>query len=197
MTQPAPGPYQPAPQVQYHVEQPGSKPWVERRYGRVTDLSDRIVPGLIDIAIPLVLVVAFVALGGVLLVMGLPETYSCGPYGMDSCDVPGTGNGLLIGTAIVMFVLSFFAPFAFICWNRIWRVHRTGQSLGRKVAHLRVIDAVSGTHPQIGPMILREVVRQIAGFLSWIWILLDTDDRSLADIVGSTHVIHDPGQPKS
>lgn len=182
---------QPA-QMQYHPEQPGSKPWVERRYGRVAGFADRIAPALIDVALSMAIVLVLVGLGAVLLVAGIPQTRDCGPYGMDSCDVPGTGNGALIALAVVMFVLSFLATVAFVCWNRIWRVHRTGQSLGKKFCHLRVIDAVHGTHPPLGPAVLRELIHQLAGPISWIWIVVDADDRTLADICGSTHVVHLP-----
>src|SRR5699024_9899323 len=136
------------PQTPY-PEHPGSKAWIERRHGRVAGFAERIVPALIDIALAMAIVLVLVGLGAVLLVAGIPQSHDCGPYGMDTCQVPGTGNGLLIALAVVMFVLSFLAAFAFICWNRIWRVHRSGQSLGKTFCHLRVIDAVHGTHPAL------------------------------------------------
>ena len=37
---------------------------------------------------------------------------------------------------------------------------------------------------------LRELVHQFAGIISWIWMLVDHDDRTLADIAGHTHVVH-------
>ena len=40
------------------------------------------------------------------------------------------------------------------------------------------------------PAALRELVHQFAGIISWIWMLVDDDDRTLADIVGKTHVVH-------
>ena len=53
-----------------------------------------------------------------------------------------------------------------------------------------VVDAETGAVPRLGPAALRELVHQFAGIISWIWMLVDDDDRTLADIVGKTHVVH-------
>lgn len=169
---------------------PGSKAWVEQRHGRVAAFTDRIVPALVDGALAAAATFIPLVLGIVLVVAGSPDTYDCGVYYTRTCEVPGSGSGALVALGVLMFFLTFLAGLAVVAWNRVWRVTRTGQSLGKKVTGLRVIDAETGANPQLGPAALRELVHQFAGIISWIWMLFDDDDRTLADIVGRTHVIH-------
>ncbi len=125
-----------------------------------------------------------------LIVAGIPDSYDCGyanpRYG---CQVPGSGSGEQIFFGIVLLFLSVFVAWGLTVWNRVWRVHKTGQSVGRKMMGLRVINAHTGTHPEFGSAVLRELVHQFASIISWIWMLVDDDDRTLADIVGTTHVV--------
>ena len=132
-------------------------------------------------------------LGLVPIIAGMPDTYDCGYYNTRTCEVPGSGSGGLVGLGILLIFLSFLAAIAMAAWNRVWRVTKTGQSIGKKVTGLKVIDAESGAHPELGPAVLRELVHQFAGIISWIWMLFDDEDRTLADIVGKTHVIHTEG----
>lgn len=171
------------------LNRPGSRAWVEQRYGRSAAFTDRIVPGILDALLAMVSALIPFVLGIVLIIAGLPERYDCNLWGENSCTVPGSGSGLLVALGISMFFVSILASLAMTAWNRVWRVTRTGQSLGKKFAGLRVIDAETGGHPQLGPAALRELVHQFAGIISWIWIFIDDDDRTLADIVGKTHVI--------
>lgn len=191
MTQPPQGgpPGPPPPPGGSDPNRPGSRAWVEQRYGSSAAFTDRIIPGILDALLAAVSAFIPLVLGVVLIIAGLPDTYDCALWGENSCTVPGTGSGVLVALGISMFFLSVLASFAMIAWNRVWRVTRTGQSLGKKFAGLRVVDAETGEHPQLGPAALRELVHQVAGIISWIWMLIDDDDRTLADIVGKTHVI--------
>lgn len=169
---------------------PGSKAWIQQRHGRVAEFTDRIVPGIIDALLPMAAGLIPLLLGVALFIAGLPDAYDCGYYGTRTCEVPGSGSGALVAIGVLLMLLSSLLSLAVIAWNRVWRVTRTGQSVGKKMNGLKVIDAESGTSPDLGPAILREVIHQFAGIISWIWILVDDDDRTLADIVGKTHVIH-------
>lgn len=169
---------------------PGSKAWVEQRHGRTAEFSERILPGIIDAAISFAAAFIPLILGIVLIIAGLPDTYDCGYYNTTTCEVPGSGSGGLVVVGLLLMLLTFFISLAVAFWNRVWRVTKTGQSIGKKMNGLKVIDAESGGHPELGPAVLRELVHQFAGIISWIWMLIDDDDRTLADIVGKTHVIH-------
>lgn len=169
---------------------PGSKAWVQQRFGRTAEFSDRILPGIIDALIASAAALIPVILGIALIVAGIPDTYDCGYLDADSCEVPGSGSGGLIALGVILILLSVLISFAVAFWNRVWRVTKTGQSIGKKLNGLKVIDGSSGGNPSLGPAFLRELIHQFAGILSWIWMLIDDDDRTLADIVGKTHVIH-------
>lgn len=171
---------------------PGSRAWVEQRYGRSAAFADRILPGILDGLLTSAAGFIPLVLGIISIVAGVPDSYACGAYYDETCSVPGSGSGVLIGLGILLVLLSVVASLAVVAWNRVWRVTRTGQSLGKKVTGLKVIHAESGANPQLGPAALRELVHQFAGIISWIWMLVDDDDRTLADIVGKTHVIQVP-----
>ncbi len=171
-------------------DKPGSKAWVQQRFGRTADFAERILPGLVDALITAAAAFIPVILGLVLIVSGIPETYDCGYLDTDTCEVPGSGSGGLIALGVILILLSFLISLAVAFWNRVWRVTKTGQSIGKKANGLKVIDAESGGNPELGPAVLRELIHQFAGIISWIWMLIDDDDRTLADIVGKTHVIH-------
>lgn len=198
MTEPTPGapvspsaphpPSAPFPSGASDPSRPGSHAWVEQRYGRTADFADRILPGIIDGLVSFAASLVPLVLGIVCIIVGMPSTYDCGYY--STCEVPGSGSGALIGLGILLLFLTVVVSLAVVAWNRVWRVTKTGQSIGKKITGLRIVDAESGGHPQLGPAALRELVHQFAGIISWIWMLIDDDDRTLADIVGKTHVIH-------
>lgn len=171
------------------VTAPGSKAWVERHHGPVADFTDRIPPGIVDVLLTGVGALVPMIAGVVLIVSGIPNTYPCGEGLTGTCEVPGSGSGVLVASGFVLVFLSVVAGFAITAWNRVWRVTRTGQSIGKKLFGLKVIDAEAGTVPELGPALLRELVHQFAGIISWLWMLVDGDDRTLADIVAKTHVI--------
>lgn len=187
--QPGQTPPSPFPQGGSDPGRPGSRAWVEQRYGRTAPFSDRILPGIIDGLIGFAAAFVPLVLGIICIFAGSPDTYECGVYYTRDCEVPGTGSGALVALGILLLFLTFVVSLAVVAWNRVWRVTKTGQSIGKKVTGLRVIDAETGGHPKLGAAALREVVHQFAGIISWIWMLIDDDDRTLADIVGKTHVI--------
>lgn len=170
---------------------PGSKAWVEQRYGKVTDFGDRIVPYIIDMALMYVVLVITLCIGGILVGAGSPDTTPCYYGSYTDCSVPGTGNAGVVALGITIMFLGSLAALLFIFWNRVWRVSKTGQSLGRKVTGLHVINAETGQHPGLGEAFVRELVASFAGIISAIWIFIDDDSRTLGDIVGKTAVIKD------
>lgn len=181
-----PGPY--ATTSGSDPNRPGSLGWVEQRYGKVTDFGDRIVPYIVDMLLPLAALFLPVILGTVLFVAGLPDQRPC-YYSYESCDVPGTGSGALVTLGVLLWFLGFVVYYAFWFWNRVYKVSKTGQSIGRKMSGLKVINAEEGRVPTLGEAFLRELVSQVAGIISIIWMAIDDDRRTLGDLVGKTNVI--------
>ncbi|MGE9782359.1 RDD family protein [Janibacter sp. G368] len=169
---------------------PGSRAWVEQRFGRSASFGDRILPGVVDSLLVSLAGLVPLVIGIICFVQGLPEREYCTLYGTNGCSVPGTGSTALVTLGVVLMMLSVVTALAMVAYNRVWRVTRTGQSLGKRLTGLRVVDAETGAVPRLGPAALRELVHQFAGIISWIWMLVDHDDRTLADIAGHTHVVH-------
>lgn len=172
---------------------PGSRAWVDARYGRTTEFADRIVPRIVDNAVGFLPPFLLFLVGFGLFVAGLPETRPCSYAYYDDCEIPGSGNGALVGLGILLWFLAFVLSFAVWFWNRVWRVTKTGQSIGRKMSGLKVVNAEEGRLPRLGEMVLRELVTSVAGIIDIVWMLVDDQRRTLGDIVGKTAVVHDKG----
>lgn len=168
---------------------PGSRAWVEQRYGPVTDFSDRVLPRLIDQVLASVPTAILLTVGAVLFVVGLPDYEPCSYGSMTDCEVPGTGSSAMWITGIVLIAVSSLLIYVVWFWNRIWRVSRTGQSIGRRVTGLKVVNAADGGRPTLGAMVLRELLVLMLGIVDWIWMLFDADRRTLGDIVAKTAVV--------
>lgn len=188
--QAAPG-YQAAPGINpYGGGQawPGSRAYVEQRFGPVAGFGARAGALLIDTLITLIGLVPFV-LGAVLLVMAVPETDAYG-YG-----VPGTADGGLAATGGILMGLGVLLMIGLQVWNRIFRMGRTGQSIGKKMLGLKLINEQTGQ--PIGAMqsFLRELLGGLINqvfYLSYLWMLWDDNKQTLADKVVHSTVIEVP-----
>ncbi len=169
---------------------PGSRAWVEEHHGPTAALVDRIPGGIVDALLSGLTTLGLLALGTVVFVAGYPETYPCSTGLNGTCVRHGTGSGPLMTLGIILLALALVAGLGVILWNRVLRVARTGQSLGKSLTGLQVIDARSGEVPGLGQALLRELISAGVGVISWLWILVDDEDRSLADVAAGTHVIH-------
>ncbi|WP_068251219.1 RDD family protein [Janibacter corallicola] len=140
---------------------------------RTADFVDRIPAGIIDELIPGLAALFVGVLGLIVLLAG--------------------DSGALVAVGLVLLGLALLVDIALIVWNRVVLVVRTGQSIGKRVCGLQVVDATSGLPPAVGPALLRELVGRVAGVFSWLWVLIDDQDRSLADLAAGTIVVHHGG----
>ena len=140
---------------------------------RTADFVDRIPAGIIDELIPGLAALFVGVLGLIVLLAG--------------------DSGALVAVGLVLLGLALLVDIALIVWNRVVLVVRTGQSIGKRVCGLQVVDATSGLPPSVGPALLRELVGRVAGVVSWLWVLIDDQDRSLADVAAGTIVVHQGG----
>ncbi len=141
---------------------------------RTADFTDRVPAGIIDELVSGVPALLVGVLGLVLLLAG------------DSSAV------ILVG--LILLGLAVLLDIALVVWNRVVRVVRIGQSVGKSACGLQVVDAASGLPPSVGPALLRELVSRVAGVFSWLWVLIDDEDRSLADIAAGTLVVRHHGR---
>ncbi len=69
-------------------------------------------------------------------------------------------------------------------WNRVFKMGRTGQSVGKKVIGLYLLDDKTGQPIGAGMCFLREVVQTLVNqvfYLGWLWMLWDADRQTLGD----------------
>ncbi|HET6968762.1 MAG TPA: RDD family protein [Ornithinibacter sp.] len=103
------------------------------------------------------------------------------------------GNEGAIATGVVLMVLGGLITLAITVWNRIFRMGRTGQSVGKSAMGLKLVDDKTGQPIGAGMCFLREIVAGIVNqvfYLSYLWMLWDTDKVTLADkAVHSTVVV--------
>lgn len=189
---PAPSPYQPAPPVNPYggatQAYPGSRAYVEQHFGPVADFGSRFLALLIDSLITLVGLVPMV-IGLVVLVLSGPDTDELG------YSVEGTGDGGQAAIGALLFVLGLVVMWGIHLWNRVFKMGRTGQSVGKKAMGLKLIHEHSGepigAAAAFGREVLSQVINQIF-FLSSLWMLWDDNKQTLHDKIVSSTVIKVP-----
>ncbi len=160
--------------------QPGAIGYVETYFGPVATFGDRVVALLIDVAVNLVAVIPF-AIGLGLLIGGLPRDAQYDAYG--NLVTSGGHTALAVIGGVIM-ALGLFGSFAFSLWNRVWRMGRTGQSIGKSRTGLMLVDARTGQPIGAGMCFLRELVSGAVNqvvYLSYLWMLWDDDRQTVAD----------------
>lgn len=94
--------------------------------------------------------------------------------------------------AIILLIVGFLASIGLGLWNRVFRQGRTGQSIGKSVLHLRLIDSRTGETIGAGRAFLREFLSGIfnnACFLDSLWPLWDEQKQTWHDKVSNTWVV--------
>lgn len=188
----APSPYQSAPQVNPYggggQAFPGSRAYVEQRFGPVSSFGRRAGALLIDTLLSLIGLIPMV-IGAVMLVVAAPDVDELG-YTVD-----GTADGGTAAIGGILIVLGIVLSIGIQVWNRIFKMGRTGQSVGKKALGLKLINEQTGE--PIGAMqsFLRELlgglINQIV-YLSYLWMLWDDNKQTLADKVVHSTVIDVP-----
>lgn len=195
-----PGGYAPAPSYQSapapgaynspgsYAAPAGTRAYVEQHFGPVATFGPRAKAGIIDLLISLV-PLALMLVGFVLLIAGAPTTRTDGLMEPAVNDDGSTG---LLATGVGLMVLSTLLLFAVMLWNRVFRMGRTGQSIGKQVVGLKLIDGTTGQPIGAGKSFLREIVHGLANqiiYLSYLWMLWDDNRQTLGDLAVKSMVI--------
>lgn len=208
-TAPPPAPYQPAAPNQPAPQQnpyggwttapayasgpavPESVPYVEAHFGPVASFGDRVLALLVDVGLsflPFLLMLA----GIPFIVAGVPDRNGVDEYGMTTY---GDANGALIAVGIAVMVLFWLVGVGFQLWNRVFRMGRRGQSIGKSVVGLKLVDARTGAPIGAGNCFLRELVSGVVNgvvYLSYLWMLWDDNRQTVADKAVHSTVIKVP-----
>ena len=160
---------------------PGSLAYVEQNFGRVAGFGQRALAYLIDTALSLIGLIP-VIIGIIVLAVGASNSVTTDEFG----NITSTGD-FDPGLAVVGGLLIAFGALVGITitiWNRVFKMGRTGQSVGKKVIGLYLLDDKTGQPIGAGMCFLREVVQTLVNqvfYLGWLWMLWDADRQTLGD----------------
>lgn len=160
----------------------GSLPYVEHHFGPVAQFGDRILPAIIDALLPMIGVVVAVV-GMIVASLGAPSS---------SYD---EGSPALAIVGFVVMMLGFVGSFAIWVWNRLIKQGSTGQSVGKKMGGLKLIDSTTGQPIGAGKAFLRDFVQGLVNqivYLGYLWMLWDANRLTLGDMVVKSTVIKVP-----
>jgi uncharacterized RDD family membrane protein YckC len=160
---------------------PGSLAYVEQNFGTVASFGQRALAYLIDFALTLIGLVP-VVIGIIVLTVGATDTLSTDQFG----NVTSTGeiDPAVATIGILLIVAGGLVSIGITIWNRIFKMGRTGQSVGKKVIGLYLLDDKSGQPIGAGMSFLRELVQSLVNqiiYLGWLWMLWDADKQTLGD----------------
>lgn len=161
-------------------------------WGPLAGWGTRVAAYLIDGLVQLIGVVPYIV-GVVLFVVGAPDS---GGYDGRYSDYapPKEGNtGLMVaGGLLVLAGLALMIGLQI--WNRAFRQGRTGQSIGKKVMGVRLVDEGTGQPIGAGMAFVRDLAHALDGFayVGYLWPLWDDKRQTFADKILSTVVVEVP-----
>ncbi|MFC7486226.1 RDD family protein [Knoellia sp. CPCC 206453] len=188
----APSPYEAAPTVNpYGVgapAYPGTRAYVEQQFGPVAGFGSRVGAFLIDVLLSFIGLIPLI-IGLVLLVVAGPDVDEFGN------SVSGTGDAGMAAMGGILALLGVLLMWGIVIWNRIFKMGRTGQSVGKKAMGLKLIHEQTGQPIGAGMAFGREILSQFINqilFLSNLWMLWDDNKQTLHDKIVSSTVIEVP-----
>lgn len=108
----------------------------------------------------------------------------------------GTGASMLRDAgnrpAVTVLLLGYLWMLGWVCWHVVAQV-RTGQSVGKRLVHVRVVDATASP-PGVGRTIMRlllHLVDLLPAGLGFLWPLWDVHGQTFADKLTGTTVVRD------
>ncbi|WP_328333608.1 RDD family protein [Kribbella sp. NBC_00382] len=94
--------------------------------------------------------------------------------------------------AVILLILGILASIGLWVWNRVIRQGKTGQSVGKSVLKIKLVDATYFQPIGAGKSLLRDILRGIfdqACLLNSLWPLWDDKKQTWHDKVMSTYVV--------
>jgi uncharacterized RDD family membrane protein YckC len=177
-----------APPPAYAVPQPFIQP---EPWGPLAHWGLRVLASILDSLLSL-LGLVFTIAGIPLLVAGLPER-EYDAFTDTYRSVGETDSGLVAG-GIALMVLGFVVMLVIQLWNRVFRQGRTGQSIGKKVAGIRLVEGRTGQPVGAGMAFVRELLHVLDGafYIGYLWPLWDPKRQTFADKILDTLVVRVP-----
>ncbi|MGL5818558.1 MAG: RDD family protein [Phycicoccus sp.] len=156
--------------------------------GSVATSGQRVPAFFIDVLVNLLGFVPIVA-GSVVSRVLPPASSGSVTQGTDRINpVLAAANGAAMSTMLVGLLTVFAVPF----WNRVIRQGRTGQSVGKQVVGLKLVDQRSVHTIGVGRALLRELVHIVVNqvfWLSFLWASWDPDRQTVGDKAARSTVV--------
>jgi uncharacterized RDD family membrane protein YckC len=106
--------------------------------------------------------------------------------------VLGIIGGALLKTAAIIYVLCLLVSLGWTIYNRWYQGGKTGQSLGKRVTNIKLINANSGQPIGPGMAFVRDIahiVDSVICFVGYLFPLWDSKRQTLADKIVGTVVV--------
>jgi uncharacterized RDD family membrane protein YckC len=128
------------------------------------------------------------------LVQGVPLTVGYTLFIVNVFSRRDLENDAPQAWSVIAFLLGMALTFGLWLWNRVFREGNTGQSVGKSVLKIRLIDGVYNRPVGPGKAFGREVLRAVFGcvpLIDSLWPLWDEKKQTLHDKVLNTYVVVD------
>jgi uncharacterized RDD family membrane protein YckC len=163
-------------------------------WGPLAGWFTRVVAMLVDSLVQLIGMIPYVV-GLVLFVIGAPDS-SYDEYSTfaEAPPVADTGNTAMMVAGGLLVLLGVLLMLAIQIWNRAFKQGRTGQSIGKKVMGIRLVDEHTGQPIGAGMAFVRDLAHALDGFayIGYLWPLWDDKRQTFADKILNTVVVELP-----
>ena len=98
----------------------------------------------------------------------------------------------IISRNAIIYLLFILVSIGWWIYNRVFQAGRTGQSLGKKTMHLRLLSEKTGEPIGAGMAFARDICHildSLACYIGWLFPLWDAQRQTVADKIVSTVVI--------
>jgi uncharacterized RDD family membrane protein YckC len=145
---------------------------------------------IVDSLLSLIGLIPYI-LGVVLVVAGLPDSSS---YETPTGPSPEETNTGMVVAGVILAVVGILGMLAIQLWNRAFKQGRTGQSVGKKVMGIKLVDEHTGQPIGAGMSFVRDLAHTLDGFcyIGYLWPLWDDKRQTFADKILGTVVVETP-----
>jgi uncharacterized RDD family membrane protein YckC len=159
------------------------------QFGQISTFGRRLGGLVLDSLIYGALSLPFVIGGVALVIASVADIGPCTTTAEGSTTCAGDWNPGMLAAGIVVGLLGYLFVYGFA----IWQLHRTGQTFGRRIVGVKVIDEITGLPPSLGKAIGRTLFAHFISaqilYIGYLWMLWDDKRQTLHDKVAGTHVI--------
>jgi uncharacterized RDD family membrane protein YckC len=147
---------------------------------------------LLDSLVQLLGMVPYIV-GIVLFVVGAPDNGGYDSTYSDYAPVKEGNTSLMVAGGILC-LLGLVLMLALQIWNRAFKQGRTGQSIGKKVLGIALVDERTGRPIGPGMAFVRDIAHVLDQFayIGYLWPLWDDRRQTFADKILNTLVVEVP-----